>query len=53
MLVSVLTSFLGLVKGVSGCDSVFMGISVTQPTGVTVLCVLGSIGDKCSFSTPW
>ena len=44
MLVSVLRSFLGLVKGVSGCDSVFMGISVTQPTGVTVLRVLGYIG---------
>lgn len=49
MLLSVLRSF--LIKGVSGCDSVFKGISVTQPIGVTIFCVLDSIRDKCSFST--
>lgn len=31
----------------------FMGISITQPIGVTIFSVLDSIRDKCSFSAAW
>lgn len=51
MLLSVLRSL--LIKGVPGCDRVFIGISVTQPIGVTIFSVLDSIRDKCSFSAAW
>lgn len=41
-----------LIKGVSGSDSVFMGISVTQPIAITICGAFGSMRDKCRFSAP-